>query len=226
MHHNNPYNLHCIEKAIITKGQNWKSTFLRLTIVYVVRKWGRKIREVGKFEVGKRKFFIKVENSHWITFSGNPNFNKKFSTSFLQLHIELYKIEFFNSSIFSTTLSSYMQAFLMTYRNSCNKLLPISHRIIIFELFWMIWMVFVLAIIDSVYSENNMLGNNRKNFRGFFLFPILPWAIIKFQIGNRLAKLQGHVRTRPQTDLYKHRKNIQSRKIIKQYSILTKMNKK
>ena len=85
------------------------------------------------------------------------------------------------------------------------KTYAISQNLKIFELFyWMLWMIFVLAIYDWVYSENNMLGNKIGKTSGtpgprvLFLFPILPWAIIKFQIGNRLVKLQGHVRTRPQ----------------------------
>ena len=51
-------------------------------------------------------------------------------------------------------------------------------------------MIFVLAIFDSVYSKNNMLGNYRKNFRGFFF--VSDTSVANNQIPNRKSFVKNY----------------------------------
>ena len=86
-----------------------------------------------------------------------------------------------------------------------------------------------------------MLGNYRKNFRGFFCFRYFRSQQPNSKSEIVCEKLQGHVRTRLKDVLVRTYTNSQNRiyylgyershpqgknEIMKQCSILTKMNKK
>ena len=93
-------------------------------------------------------------------------------------------------------------------------------------------MIFVLAIYDLVYSENNMLGNKiGKTSEGSFF--ISDTSVSNNQIPNRKS-FGETTRACPDasSDAFSDGPNTNIKKIyslakiIKQYSILTKMNKK